>query len=116
MDDWRAALDRDEIVGAMLIDLSKAFDSIDHNLLTAKLEAYGVRDQEEEWFRSYLMHRQQRVVVGGAKSAWCEVVRGVLQGSILGRLLFTLFTNDLPNVIGNCSVDLCADDAAIYFF
>lgn len=53
--------------------------------------------------------------MGGAKSAWCEVMRGVLKGSILGPLLFTLFMNDLPNVIGNCSVDLCADDTAIYF-
>lgn len=53
VDDWRAALDWDEIVGEILIDLSKAFNSIDHNLLVA----YGVRNQEEEWFLSYLMDR-----------------------------------------------------------
>ena len=61
-------MDRDEIVGTILIDLSKAFDSIDHNLLVAKLEAYGVRDNEKEWFLYYLMDRQQSVVVGEAKS------------------------------------------------
>ena len=74
----------------MLIDLSKTFDSIHRNLLIAKLEPYGVRNKGKEWFLSYLMERQQRVVVGGAKSAWFEVMRGVRQGSILGPLPFTL--------------------------
>ena len=69
VDDWRAALDRDEIVSTILIDLSiMSFHSIDHNLLVAKLEAYGVRGNEKEWFLNYLTDRQQRVVVGGAKS------------------------------------------------
>ena len=63
------------------------------------------------------MEIQQRVVYSRRSKiqAWCEVVRGVLQGSVLGPLLFTLFTNDLPNVIENYSVNLCADDTAIYF-
>ena len=83
-------MDREEIVGAMLIDLSKAFDSIHRNLLIAKLEPYGVRNKGKVWFLSYLMERQQRVVVGGAKLAWFEVMRRVRQGSILGPLPFTL--------------------------
>ena len=66
------------------------FDSIDHNLLVAKLEAYGVRGNEKEWFLNYLMDRQQRVVMGGAKSTWIEMVKGVPQDSILGPLLFTI--------------------------
>ena len=115
VDDWRTALDRDEIVGTILIDLSKAFDSIDHNLLVAKLEAYGVRGNEKEWFLNYLSDRQQRVVVGGAKLTWSEMVKGVPQGSILGPLLFTIFMNDFPSVIENCNVNLYADDTTIYF-
>ena len=59
VNDWWAALDREEIVGAMLIDLSKAFDSIHRNLLIAKLEPYGVRNKGKEWFLSYLTERQQ---------------------------------------------------------
>ena len=80
-------MDRDEIVGTILIDLSKTFDPIDHNLLVAKLEASGVRGIEKEWFLNYLMGR---VVVGGAKPTWSEMVKGVPQGSILGPLLFTI--------------------------
>ena len=69
-------------------NLSKAFHPIDHNLLLAKLEAYGVRGNEKEWFLNSLTDRQQRVVVGGAKSTWNEMVKGVPQGSIWGPLLF----------------------------
>ena len=69
-------------------NLSKAFHPIDHNLLVAKLEACGVRGNEKEWFLNSLMDRQQRVVVGGAKSTWSEMVKGVPQGSIWGPLLF----------------------------
>ena len=108
-------MDRDEIVGTILIDLSKAFDSIDHNLLVAKLEAYGVRGNEKEWFLNYLTDRQQSVVVGEAKSTWSEMVKGVPQGSSLGPLLFAIFMNDLPSVIENCNVNLYADDTTIYF-
>ena len=54
VDDWREALDRDEVTAAVFIDLSKAFDMIDHGLLLRKLEMYGVRDGESTWFRNYL--------------------------------------------------------------
>ena len=83
--------------------------------MVAKLEAYGVRGNEKEWFLNYLTDRQQRVVVGGEKSTWSGMVKGVPQGSILGPLLFTIFMNDLPSVIENCNVNLYADDATIYF-
>ena len=111
---WRIALDRDEIVGTVLIDLSKAFDSIDYDMLLTELEAYGVRGIEKSWFVNYLSGRRQRVVVvNGAMSNWSKMVKGVPQGSILGPLLFMIFTNDMPPAVKHCSVNLYADDTIL---
>ena len=114
MDDCQAALYKDEIVGTILIDLSKAFDSIDHNLLVAKLEANGIRGNEKEWFLNCLTNRQQTVVVSGAKSTWSESERSSA-GLHFGFFALYSFMNDLPSVIENCSVKLCVDDTTIYF-
>ena len=74
-----------------------------------------MRGLELSWFKDYLSGRKQRVVMGGTSSEWSLITRGVPQGSILGPLLlFLLFVNDLPNVVEECSVNLYADDTAIY--
>ena len=99
VDDWKIALDQGEIVGTVMIDLSKAFDIIDHPLLLKKLDAYGVRGSELKWFTDYLSGRKQRVVMDGVLSVWKDIVKGVPQGSILGPLLFTIFVNDLPDTV-----------------
>ena len=87
-DDWKTALDDGKIVGTVMIDLSKAFDSIDHTLLMQKLEALGIREKENTWFQSYLQGRKQRVIVSNVCSEWRSVAAGVNQGSVLGPLLF----------------------------
>ena len=108
------ALDCDQIVATVMIDLSKAFDTINHNLLLKKLYAYAIRGSDLSWFTDYLAERKMRVVVDGASSEWARVSMGVPQGSILGRLLFLIFMNDLPEVVEECTINLYADDTTIY--
>ena len=100
------------IVGTVMIDLPKAFDSIDHFLLLKKLVALEVRDKEHIWFENYLKGSRQRVVVSSTFSEWRSVVKGVPQGSNLGPLLFLVFVNDLPSVDKHSKVNFYADDTS----
>ena len=97
-----------------MIDLSKAFDTINHNLLIEKLDAYGIRGVELSWFSNYLSERRQRVLLDGVHSEWTRLTKGVPQGSILGPMLFLLFVNNLSDVVQHCTVNLYADDTTIY--
>ena len=97
-EDWRCALDNDDLTGAVFIDLNRAFDSIDHAVLLAKLSAYGFDKPVLHWFTDYLLGRQQRVVLGGSFSDWATVVRGVPQGSVLGPLLFSIYIMTFPKL------------------
>ena len=88
-------LDNSGFIGTILMDLSKAYDCLQHDLVIAKFEAYGVSKNSFKLFLDYLEGRKQRVKIGSSSSFWSDVKRGLLQGSILGPLLFNNFINDL---------------------
>ena len=93
-EDWRKYIDENKIVGGLLMDLSKAFDCLPHELLIAKLEAYGFEKKTLSSFLSYLKNRKQAVNINGILSDFLEILSGVPQGSILGPILFNIFLND----------------------
>ena len=108
------ALDEKQNVLAVNLDLSKAFDIINHELLLKKLEFYGVRGIALEWFKSYLSNRTILVEYENCKSDVKELKCGVPQGSILGPLLFNLFVNDLEKSIHSSKLTMFADDSTLY--
>lgn len=107
------ALNRKEIALLLLIDFSKAFDMVDHEILLEKLNRYGIRGNALEWMKSYLQNREQYVSISGRNSIKRQLSYGVPQGSILGPLLFIIYINDMPKVHKLAKFVLYADDANI---
>ena len=106
--------DNNSCIGVFL-DLSKAFDTIDHDILLKKLSHYGFRGIVHNWFASYLQNRKQYTCVNGNKSTQQDIYKGVPQGSVLGPILFTLYVNDMPNAT-SAKPRLFADDTCIFSF
>lgn len=99
----------------IFIDLKKAFDTVNHNILLLKLEHYGIRGNILDWFKSYLTNRSQFVYCNNKNSKIKNISCGVPQGSVLGPLLFLLYINDLPNISSKLKFFLFADDTNIFF-
>ena len=113
---WRKCLDKGGISGAILTDLSKAFNCILHDLLIAKLAAYGFDYQSLRIMESFLSNRQQRTKINNAFSRYSEIRHGVPQGSILGPLLFNIYICDIFFDKIECDIASYADDNTPYNF
>jgi Reverse transcriptase (RNA-dependent DNA polymerase) len=108
------ALSSNEIVSLVLLDFSKAFDTVHHGLLLDNFKSLGFPEPVINWFASYLADRQQQTVSGDFASDWINVLNGVPQGSVLGPLLFCLYVRKLPLIFKSCKVQCFADDTQIY--
>ena len=108
-------IDRGHLAAGVFIDLSKAFDTLEHQILFSKLEHYGVPGVALQWIKSYLSNRKQFVQIKDTRSEFYEIKCGVPQGSILGPLLFILYVNDLQRALKQATSLLFADDTSIYY-
>ena len=112
-DDWYNGLDLGRLVGLVFIDLKKAVDTVDHDILREKLHIYGVQQRELSWFRSYLSNLKQFCRVNGVASDMQDVEVGVPQGLCLAPLLFLIYINDLPLVVQGSTMSMYADDTSL---
>ena len=114
LEEWKRALDEKRFAGAILTDLSKAFDCLSHDLLIAKLEAYGFDESALKYIYSYLKERKQRTKIESSYSSWKELKFGVPQGSILGPILFNIFINDIFYFTNDTKIANYADDNTVH--
>ena len=111
-DQWTQEVDDGKMVGTMMIDLSAAFDMVDHPLLLEKLRLFGLEEEVIQWFQSYLTGRSQSVFIDGCLSPPLDIECGVPQGSILGPLMYIIFTNEIPDLVHNHPVSYQTSDSA----
>ena len=112
----RKNLDEGNIGCGIFVDLQKAFDTVEHDILLSKLEHYGIRGLANEWFKSYLSNRKQYVSINGYDSNLADAKFGVSQGSVLGPLLFLVFTNDWNHALKLCKFHHFVDGANLIHF
>ncbi|WP_353805999.1 reverse transcriptase domain-containing protein, partial [Acinetobacter baumannii] len=113
LDDWTQAVDSGTPIHACYLDMSKAFDRVNHSILKQKLKQYGVTGKLLAWLEDYLTDRVVRVSVDGALSRSVAATSGVPQGSVLGPILFLIYVNDIPKLV-RCKIILFADDIKLW--
>ena len=106
--------DTGKYVVGVFLNLKKAFDTVDHNILLAKLKQYGIRGNTHSWFENYLSYRKQYVEYNNFKSDTKTITHGVPQGSILGPLLFIIYMNDFSRSFDLLFSILFADDTSVF--
>ena len=114
LEKWKKAVDTKKVFGALLTDLSKAFDCLPHDLIIAKLNAYGFSLPALNLIQNYLANRKQRTKINDSYSPWSDILFGVPQGSILGPLLLNVFLNDLFLILKDVNIADYADDNTLY--
>ena len=114
-DRLKSEIDNKKITCGLFLDFSKAFDTVDYEILLAKLYKYGIRGTPLTWFSNYLNNRQQYVKIGNTESDYLTMTCGVPQGSTLGPLLFILYINDMPNCSNKLSFRIFADDSNVFY-
>ena len=113
LDTWTKIIDDGGTIDCVSCNFKKAFDKVPHTQLLRKMESYGIKGKILKWIESFLSKRTQQVVLNGYKSGHKEVTSGILQGSVLGPILFVIFINDLPDQV-NSEIFLFADDTMIF--